>query len=167
MELYVGTYHKYNSGSLAGKWLDLDDFSDKDEFIQACYKLHKDEEDPELMFQDWSGESYEKQFYGESWVPENYWQIKDLCENEEDREAFLEYCDHFGDEPDHEAYQRYRDRYVGSYESDREFAEEFAEQTGSLMEHEPWPYNYIEWEAATNDIMQSYTEIGGRYYADQ
>lgn len=29
--VYVGTYNKYNSGSLFGKWLDLSDYSDKDD----------------------------------------------------------------------------------------------------------------------------------------
>ena len=53
--VYVGTYAKYNSGSLAGKWLDLIDYKDKAEFIAACKALHKDEADPELMFQDYEG----------------------------------------------------------------------------------------------------------------
>lgn len=30
--VYVGTYARYNNGSLFGKWLDLSDYSDKDEF---------------------------------------------------------------------------------------------------------------------------------------
>ena len=34
--VYVGTYNKYNNGSLFGKWLDLSDYSDKDEFMEAC-----------------------------------------------------------------------------------------------------------------------------------
>lgn len=34
--VYVGTYNKYNNGSLFGKWLDLSDYSDKDEFLEAC-----------------------------------------------------------------------------------------------------------------------------------
>ncbi len=51
--IYVGTYAKYNEGSIFGKWLDLSDYSDKDEFYETCRELHKDEEDPELMFQDW------------------------------------------------------------------------------------------------------------------
>ena len=41
--VYVGTYNKYNNGSLFGKWLDLSDYSDKDEFMEACRELHKDE----------------------------------------------------------------------------------------------------------------------------
>ena len=34
--IYVGTYAKYNDGSIEGKWFDLSDFSDKDEFYEAC-----------------------------------------------------------------------------------------------------------------------------------
>ena len=29
--VYVGTYGKYNNGSLFGAWLDLSDYSDKEE----------------------------------------------------------------------------------------------------------------------------------------
>ena len=51
--VYVGTYGKYNNGSLFGAWLDLSDYSDKEDFYEACRELHKDEEDAEYMFQDW------------------------------------------------------------------------------------------------------------------
>ena len=43
----------YNNGSLFGAWLDLSDYSDKEDFYEACRELHKDEEDAEYMFQDW------------------------------------------------------------------------------------------------------------------
>ena len=42
--IYVGTYAKYNNGSIQGEWLDLDDYTDKSDFIQACLELHDDEE---------------------------------------------------------------------------------------------------------------------------
>ena len=51
--VYVGTYAKYNNGSLSGAWLDLSEYSDKEEFYEACRELHGDEEDAEFMFQDW------------------------------------------------------------------------------------------------------------------
>ena len=47
--VYVGTYGKYNNGSLFGAWLDLSDYTDKEEFYEACRELHKDEEDAEYM----------------------------------------------------------------------------------------------------------------------
>lgn len=47
--VYVGTYGKYNDGSLCGLWIDLSSFDDYDEFINFCYAIHSDESDPELM----------------------------------------------------------------------------------------------------------------------
>ena len=32
--IYVGTYEKYNNGSIAGKWLDLNDYEDINAFIK-------------------------------------------------------------------------------------------------------------------------------------
>ena len=55
MKLYVSTYAKYNAGSLFGKWMDLNDYADHDDFIEACKELHKDETDHEFMFQDFEG----------------------------------------------------------------------------------------------------------------
>ena len=76
--VYCGTYGKYNSGSLEGEWIDLTDFSDKDEFIEYCYELHSDEEDPELMFQDW--EYIPDGMIGESWIDESIWDLIPMYE---------------------------------------------------------------------------------------
>lgn len=51
-KVYVGTYKKYNGGSLKGGWLDLADYASYDDFLKACRQLHKDERDPEFMIQD-------------------------------------------------------------------------------------------------------------------
>ena len=32
MRIYVGTYAKYNDGNLFGKWLDLEDYADRDDY---------------------------------------------------------------------------------------------------------------------------------------
>lgn len=53
-KVYVGTYGKYNNGSLAGGWITLTDYKSYDEFVAACHRLHKDEPDAELMIQDCS-----------------------------------------------------------------------------------------------------------------
>lgn len=53
--VYVGTYHKYNCGSIFGKWFDLTEFDGREDFYEACKALHADEWDAEFMFQDWEG----------------------------------------------------------------------------------------------------------------
>lgn len=60
VSIYVGTYAKYNNGSLFGKWLDLADYSNYDELITTMYELHSDEQDPEFMFQDYECPFLEK-----------------------------------------------------------------------------------------------------------
>ena len=76
--VYVGTYGKYNNGSLFGAWLDLSDYSDKEDFYEACRELHKDEEDAEYMFQDW--ENVPENLIGESWISENFFTLRDAVE---------------------------------------------------------------------------------------
>lgn len=73
--VYVGTYAKYNNGSLFGKWLDLFDYSDKDEFMEACRELHEDEEDPEFMFQDI--EDIPEALISESWLSDKFFELWD------------------------------------------------------------------------------------------
>ena len=82
--IYVGTYAKYNNGSIQGEWLDLDDYTDKSDFIQACLELHDDEEDPELMFQDW--ENIPGELASECSIDDAVWEYIDAC-NEFDQEA--------------------------------------------------------------------------------
>lgn len=82
--IYVGTYAKYNEGSIFGKWMDLLDYSGRKEFYDACRELHNDEKDLELMFQDW--ENIPSALIGESWLAENIFEIIEavsaLCETE-------------------------------------------------------------------------------------
>lgn len=74
--VYVGTYGKYNDGSLRGLWIDLSTFfgkpkrqadnDDYDEFINFCLAIHADEADPELMAQDY--ECFPRQWYSEGFL---------------------------------------------------------------------------------------------------
>lgn len=96
-KLYVGTYGKYNNGSIDGEWLDLSDYNDSQEFLAACAELHKDEHDPEFMFQDFEG--FPRDFYSEShanpflWILIEYLKERNMDETTE--EVFLDYLNGF------------------------------------------------------------------------
>jgi len=62
--VYVGTYHKYNCGSIFGKWFDLTEFDGREDFYEAGQALHADEWDADFMFQDQEG--IPSQFVSES-----------------------------------------------------------------------------------------------------
>ena len=50
--VYVGTWAKYNRGSIAGGWLALNECKDYQAFLRKCKALHRSERDPEFMIQD-------------------------------------------------------------------------------------------------------------------
>lgn len=82
MKVYVGTYAKYSSGSIGGQWVDLTDFSDKEEFIDHCKEIHSDENDPELMFQDHEVPNLLESLIEESFIDPKLWDLIDYFERE-------------------------------------------------------------------------------------
>ena len=117
--VYCGSYHKYNCGSLYGLWLDLTKFSDYDEFIDICRQLHADEDDPELMFQDY--ENFPRQLYCESCMGEEVFdkiiEYADLSDS--DKEAFDDYLA-LGRDYDIDAFH---EAYQGKFDSEADFAD--------------------------------------------
>ena len=84
-KVYVGTYKKYNEGSLKGAWLDLAEYKTYDEFLSACKELHKDESDPEYMIQDW--EHCPEGFAPSEWLGRQDFEDIKLAMKEEEQES--------------------------------------------------------------------------------
>jgi hypothetical protein len=81
-ECYVGTYGKYNAGSIDGKWLKLADFQNYQEFLTACKQVHKNERSPEFMILDWS--RLPDGFSAVEWISESdFNDIKQAMQEEE------------------------------------------------------------------------------------
>lgn len=152
--VYVGTYHKYNCGSLFGAWLDLLTFETYQEFIQTCKTLHGDEEDPELMFQDFD--------FCIRKDPRSEWF------DDEDFEMTQEAFDRYGD--DMEKYDAYREwledfeggypeefeyRLAGKFDSDEDFAEDYIENGD---------YNIPDWLDGCIDWTQVWYKLFNDYY---
>jgi len=57
------------------------------------------------------------------------------------------------------------DMYRGEYDSDNDFAEQWAEDTGSIDKMVNWPYDCIDWDRAARDLMQDYTEHNHHYFS--
>jgi antirestriction protein len=127
--IYVGTYGKYTAGSIAGKWLKLDDYADGHAFIEACHELHSDESDPELMFQDF--ENIPKKFVCESGIDlVSVYEWLNLTEQE--KEIVALYWNEISDTRDADVIL---DSYHGSYDSEIDHAWEcFENMIGALNE---------------------------------
>ncbi len=114
--VYVGTYGKYNSGSLRGVWLDLTTFADYDEFLAVCRYIHRDEADPEFMAQDFEG--FPREWYTEGFMSEREFDlIREFAELDDDeREAFEVYVAAFGSSRDDSTiFDNFREAYCGKW----------------------------------------------------
>jgi antirestriction protein len=154
--VYVGTYAKYNSGSIDGDWLDLEEYSDKETFIAACQELHKDEADPELMFQDWEG--IPSGMISESHIDTEVFAWLDLDERE--REILTVYRDNINDKG---TIDEANDACRGVYDSPEDYAEQFHDEMGGLKNVPSDLIYHIDWKSVARDMGHNgttFVEVG-------
>ena len=147
--IYVGTYAKYNEGDLTGEWFELSDYEDRETFYTACAELHKDEEDPEFMFQDW--ENIPDSMIRESWISEEVFELAGESLSDEEYEALFEWLDD-GNDYDLSAF---RDAWQGRHESETDYAEHLADELGyfRMMENAGLQASYFDVEAFSDDLF--------------
>ena len=144
--LYVGTYAKYNNGSIAGEWVDLEQFDNAEDFYKYCKKLHKNEHDPEFMFQDFEG--FPRDMYSESGIDDRLFEF--VAMDQHDREIVTAGMDYFGQNEDLEYI---KDHYVGKYEKEIDLAYELIEQGGYLEQCPDIVKYHFDYESYARDLF--------------
>lgn len=166
--VYCGTYRKYNEGSIFGKWFELSEFYNKDDFYQACADLHNDEDDPEFMFKDW--ENIPDGLISECWLSDKIFEVIEKIKSLDDnyQNAFMAYIDYLSYNLNNEdigsIYNDFEEAYQGEFDSDEDFAQNIAEELGYIDRKVTWPYTCIDWEWAARDLMYDYFENNGFYF---
>ena len=146
--VYVGTYGKYNDGSLCGLWIDLSTFNGYDDFIDFCKAIHADEEDPELMAQDFEG--FPRQWYNEGFMSEEDFdhiqEYTELCDKY-DVDAVDDYME-FADELDN-----FEEAYCGEWDSEEDFARHIVNECYNLEKLMGDLSRYFDYEAFGHDLF--------------
>ena len=145
--IYVGTYGKYNNGNLNGEWVDLDNFSTKDDFLEYCAEIHADEPDAEFMFQDYEG--FPSSLYSESGIDDELFDY--LAMDDDERELLEAYNNCFG-----EGYGDLRtaqDASYGKHDSEQDFAENILDECGDLASIPENLRYYFDYEKYANDLF--------------
>ena len=156
VRIYVGTYAKYNNGSIFGKWFDLSDFSGSEEFYNACRELHSDEEDPKLMFQNY--ENIPDRLIDESWLAPNIFEIIESISKlgEMYQEAFNLWCNYTSfdivSEDTDELITSFEDDYLGAYKDEEDFAYNLVEDTYDLP---GFAKTYFDYKKLARDLFVS------------
>ena len=146
--VYVGTYGKYNDGSLCGLWIDLSTFNGYDDFIDFCKAIHADEEDPELMAQDFEG--FPRQWYNEGFMSEgdfdNIIGYSELCDkySQEAVDDYMEFHDELDD---------FEEAYCGEWDSEEDFARHIVSECYDLERSMGELANYFDYEAFGRELF--------------
>ncbi len=146
--VYVGTYAKYNEGSLCGLWVDLSSFDDYDEFINFCKAIHADEEDPELMAQDY--ECFPRQWYNEGFMSEeDFDHIKEYTEmcDKHSVEAVDDYMEL------HDDLDNFEEAYCGEWDSEEDFARHIVDECYDLERTMGNLSQYFDYEAFARELF--------------
>jgi len=162
--IYVGTYKKYNEGSLFGKWLNLSDYSDYDELLEVMKELHQDEYHPEFMLQDYENCSFFEKLglIGESYLSNEIFEIAEqINDSSYDLEIFEAYLDCIGKMDFQSIYDGVINYYIGEYSDDETFAQYILEE--NIPDSLP-NYIYIDWEVTARSLMYDYFESDGHYF---
>ena len=145
--VYVSTYKKYSEGSIKGQWLDLEDYDDRDDFLRACRELHADEDDPEIMFQDF--ENIPREFVGECYIKPEFWDYMNCDIADSVKEAFMYLFDEWNEEGCNDAY-------IGKFRNRAALAEDIVDSTGELDKVPEHIARYFDYDAYGRDL-----ELGG------
>ena len=154
--IYCGTYGKYNDGDISGMWLDLTKFCDYEEFMDVCRQLHIDEEDPELMFQDY--DSFPAEFYSESCMDEDTFdkiqQYGNLSSSmKEAMDDYLELGMDFDLDNFYEAYQ-------GKWDSEEEFAQNLIDELYDIESMMGSLAKYFDYASFADDLFDTDYSMG-------
>ena len=152
--LYCGTYGKYNSGNLGGMWVNLSTFDSYEDFINFCKAIHADEEEPELMYQDFA--NIPDSLYHESMGEEEFNKIAEYCElcDEYNVSAVDDFLECFSPED----LDRMDDAYMGVYDSKEDFAREIVNDCYGIEKMMGDLAYYFDYEAFARDLFM------GDYY---
>lgn len=152
--IYCGTYGKYNSGNFSGMWVTVSTFDSYDDFLNFCYAIHADEENPEIMCQD--GENIPDSLCCESMGEEGFNKIAEYCELCD--EYGVEAVDDFLEWDSTEDLDNMHDAYVGVYDSREDFAREIVSDCYDIENIMGNLACYFDYEAFARDLFM------GDYY---
>ena len=147
--IYCGTYGKFSGEKyICGLWIDLTTFYDYDDFIEFCQAIHADEEDPELMAQDYEG--FPRQWYNEGFMSEDDFdhilEYSDMCDKH-GQEAVDDYME-FYDELDN-----FEEAYCGEWDSEEDFARHIISECYNLEREMGDLARYFDYEAFGRDLF--------------
>ena len=154
LKVWVGCLACYNEGKLVGRWIDAIEAGEKSpEDIHGMSTNHEelwcfDIDDATGLFLTGEMSPMEAQRIAEGAqrLEEEFIDAKALSAFLANEHRTLADC--LDDDV-----ERFQDSYRGEWDSESDFAENYAADCGFINNNAQWPYTCVDWEAATRDLM--------------
>lgn len=156
--VYAGTYGMYNSGSLYGKWFYFDEYESREEMLSIIYEYLKEEDDdPEIMFQDFEG--FPRELYSECSLSEELFDFCDyIRENPGIEDAVTAYVKCFNEWNESD----FEDRYLGYFSDYYDLAMHFVDN--GCIDIPSELERYFDYDSYGRDIAYDFAEYDGHYF---
>ena len=168
-KVFVTTYAVGNTqGFAVGKWFDLTDYADKEDFINDATQYAKsvlNDDDPELCFSDYELSLSVDGLMSEYGINKIVWDFIELDEAE--KEVLEAYINAFGVtdiEDVTELLRQANDRYRGNYEDDEALALELLTEDGTLDSLPTVIESSLNWQYLGEYYGQDYLSYNGYYF---
>jgi len=158
--IYAASLSDYNSGVLHGAWIDLDDCTDKESILEAIQAMLA--ESPTAKREGQPAEEYAIHDY--DGLPSIFGEWPDLdllceyaeavakCHDEEAEQALAAYVEYLGGDIK-EALAEFEDRYRGTYDSEKDYAEQLSDDIGMLDQVPENLRFYFDFELFASDLF--------------
>jgi antirestriction protein len=158
--IYVQNYATYNEGRLDGKWYDLEDYSEV-EALETAIKANNRADAEEFGLFDYEGFMG---LIGEYTGYARAFEIHEALNACDDLDRLTAFFDAFGATycTLEEAIEYADNRYAGTAETEKAFAEEYAVNAGWVPDDFPAgsPFRYIDWEWYWNGELRHDFSVG-------
>lgn len=168
LKVWVGCLACYNEGELVGRWVDAIEAGDA-----SPEDIHKMPTDHEELWcfdiDDTTGLFLTGEMSpGEAQrIAEGAEGLKDVGIDAKALSAFLANEHRTLATCDDDDLDRFQDSYQGEWDTERDFAENYAAGEGLISRNAHWPYTCVDWEWATRELMFDYWSVptgGGALY---
>lgn len=123
-KIYVADLEAYNNGRLVGEWLDLTDYNDADELMDAIQDVLKKSGGEEYAIHDY--ENLPRSMYSEYMGARDFAELYEMMDLAKEKDLPLDVVIEIVSQFDRSAL----DEYTGVYDSEQDFAEQLVDETG-------------------------------------
>jgi antirestriction protein len=149
IKIYVASLEAYNQGRMVGDWITPTDYLSFEKFNNAIQVAtgYADE----VAVHDYEGIDLDNEYPD---FEELYYFCQAVEDSWVDDEVILAYAEYTGEELDNELIANAENNYIGTFDSFREYADDFADE--QLHNTDDFLKNYFDYESFARDIEYDY-----------